>query len=818
MVAGVAAVLGACVASETTPCEDGSVCAVGLVCARVADQPLCVDPGQLAACGELPELAPCDLGVCHDHVCLPVGCGNGRVDPGEQCDDGNNAGGDGCAADCASDETCGNGVIDLVTGEACDDGAAGAGLSHDGCTGTCVTETPRWSITPRLAELLAVTSGRTSALAFDPLRNRAIGFGANAGIAATFTWDGARFTLLDPPLSPPGRIGANFVFDTHRDRAVLFGGGSLDDTWEWDGVTWTNQPVTVHPAARQGASSAYDAAGRRMVVFGGTVPGSTTRLGDTWQWDGVTWTQLATPGPPPRTEATLAYDPRRGVLVLFGGLDANGAVVDETWELAGSTWTRRTPPSSPPARHGHVMAFDPVDGRTLIHGGYGAASDTWAWDGTTWTQLADDVPGNTHYLVQTDRGQHPRLLTPTGNYRWTGSGWTLEQGIEGTAMALRFMAGAADLAGHRVVIHGGLKGIGTSNFPHSQTVIWAGGWTTLPVPGVTPGPILFGAMAYDARRREFVLFGGSRADVAIAETWVFDGEAWTQRTPATSPPARAGHTLVYDAARGVTVLFGGINGVPPSGLLADTWTWDGTTWTKQATTSAPSPRRDMAATYDPDHENIVLFGGNTGVSIPNGETWLWDGQTWTQQPVAGPNPRFTSAIAWDAARRRAVLFGGGTAGSVSFNDAWEWDGSRWTALPASPPLRRRSGHLMTSSTDGPGVLSFGGADTTMIEDVAWLRWTSSAPDETCNRRDDDHDGRGAASCTDDPDCWSTCTPTCPPGTSCPADARRCGDGVCEPGRETCVNCFEDCGACAPRCGDFSCNGAESIASCPGDCA
>ena len=36
-------------------------------------------------------------------------CGNGKVDPGEQCDDGNNVNGDGCEADCTPEvvsETC----------------------------------------------------------------------------------------------------------------------------------------------------------------------------------------------------------------------------------------------------------------------------------------------------------------------------------------------------------------------------------------------------------------------------------------------------------------------------------------------------------------------------------------------------------------------------------------------------------------------------------------------------------------------------------------------------------------------------------------
>ena len=39
-------------------------------------------------------------------------CGNGNLDPGEECDDGNTADGDGCSAACESE--CGNGVLDGV--------------------------------------------------------------------------------------------------------------------------------------------------------------------------------------------------------------------------------------------------------------------------------------------------------------------------------------------------------------------------------------------------------------------------------------------------------------------------------------------------------------------------------------------------------------------------------------------------------------------------------------------------------------------------------------------------------------------------------
>ncbi|MFZ6184744.1 DUF4215 domain-containing protein [Nannocystis pusilla] len=61
-------------------------------------------------------------------------CGNGELDPGEQCDDGNAVDGDGCEADCAfaSVELCGNGMVD--DGEECDDGNDD---NSDACHDTC---------------------------------------------------------------------------------------------------------------------------------------------------------------------------------------------------------------------------------------------------------------------------------------------------------------------------------------------------------------------------------------------------------------------------------------------------------------------------------------------------------------------------------------------------------------------------------------------------------------------------------------------------------------------------------------------------------
>jgi cysteine-rich repeat protein len=65
----------------------------------------------------------------------PVLCGDGLVEGGEECDDGNNAPGDGCAADCTIEPFCGDGTLD--DGEECDDGNNAPG---DGCDPDCIVE------------------------------------------------------------------------------------------------------------------------------------------------------------------------------------------------------------------------------------------------------------------------------------------------------------------------------------------------------------------------------------------------------------------------------------------------------------------------------------------------------------------------------------------------------------------------------------------------------------------------------------------------------------------------------------------------------
>ena len=113
-----------------------TLCLVGALAACSGDsavpppgQPAedCLTPGDEDGNG----LADCSDPVCAAVSDCQIACGNGKLDPGEQCDDGNNFNSDGCESDCTRPK-CGNGILDI--GEKCDDGNA---LNGDGCDANC---------------------------------------------------------------------------------------------------------------------------------------------------------------------------------------------------------------------------------------------------------------------------------------------------------------------------------------------------------------------------------------------------------------------------------------------------------------------------------------------------------------------------------------------------------------------------------------------------------------------------------------------------------------------------------------------------------
>jgi cysteine-rich repeat protein len=86
-----------------------------------------VDPGEQC---DPPDAASCSA-TCQ---IVNPSCGDGILDAGEDCDDANTVGGDGCRANC-TDEECGDFIQDPQ--ETCDDGNT---TPTDGCSASCQDE------------------------------------------------------------------------------------------------------------------------------------------------------------------------------------------------------------------------------------------------------------------------------------------------------------------------------------------------------------------------------------------------------------------------------------------------------------------------------------------------------------------------------------------------------------------------------------------------------------------------------------------------------------------------------------------------------
>jgi hypothetical protein len=185
-----------------------------------------------------------------------------------------------------------------------------------------------------------------------------------------------------------------------------------------------------------------------------------------------------------------------------------------------------------------------------------------------------------------------------------------------------------------------------------ETWIWTGTKWVQKRPVHTPPAIGGFAVTYDAARQQVVLFGGVLCGEGINsnETWVWDGADWTQKFPVTNPSGRTRHSLAYDAARREVVLFGGDDSV---GLLADTWTWDGTAWVEKHPMNSPPPLRGPGMAFDAGRLELLLVGVKPGIF---GGTWVWDGDNWSEKVLTNnPNLGPFLAIAYDAVRARVVM-------------------------------------------------------------------------------------------------------------------------------------------------------------------
>ncbi|HEX5050403.1 MAG TPA: hypothetical protein VFZ65_01395 [Planctomycetota bacterium] len=251
-------------------------------------------------------------------------------------------------------------------------------------------------------------------LAYDPSTQHVYAFGGGSESSTyysdTWQWDGTNWAQVPTTSSEPfRRIGCCFcsdgvgalMFGGYRPGFGIGGGAPicLGDTWRLYQGQWSQLAGgPLGSGTFQRAHAAMARSNQGVILFGGTATVTLPApLGDTWRWNGSTWTQLALPvSPPPRTRHVMTFDSTRGVVVLFGGDPGVllAPLLGDTWEFDGTTWVQRFPAHSPAPRASAAFAYMPHVQKALLFGGTGAGvtNDTWAWDGTDWTLQTGGSP------------------------------------------------------------------------------------------------------------------------------------------------------------------------------------------------------------------------------------------------------------------------------------------------------------------------------------------------------------------------------------------------------------------------------------------
>ncbi len=394
------------------------------------------------------------------------------------------------------------------------------------------------------------------------------------------------------------------------------------------------------------------------------VVGSTAGL----RWENV---QPDVIGPGRRSDMGVAYDQKRGVIVLFGGFNGQ-SLENDTWEWDGHRWQEVTPLGISPSPRRTRMVYDSRRERVVMVAGGGLVtspeSDVWEWNGSTWTDVT------------------PPGVGPTVTNH--GIAYDSRRGV--------------------VIVQGGFDGTGLSD----QTWEWDGTSWTMHDGSVRPYDDIYPGVAFDENTDSMIMFGG--ADTGLTQPEGLAHDVWIYE-PCPSPPPvpntcgastgmRWRHAVSFSAP-------------PPAG-----------TWPADRSDPMITFHRGLS------QQRLLMFGGedrDTGMAL--GDVWAWDSsiEQWVTPGNGldpGPQPRFNAAMTHFGANDELFVFGGFTDGNNYLTDVSAHDGSRWIRafsilpnVPSPTPTVSRRDHMMVGGpvvplppppgvTVGtlPGVLAFGG--------------------------------------------------------------------------------------------------------------
>jgi serine/threonine-protein kinase PknK len=497
---------------------------------------------------------------------------------------------------------------------------------------------------------------------------------------------------------------------TWRDNPIVLGGwtgadaksGATDQVWRVVNGQWTPLPHLLQPRAAAAAATVGD----RIIVTGG-VDANGGLLNTTEIFDGTTWT-LGAPLPTPRRMLAAAAAADGKLMYTVGGSNGNADLTAvEAYDPVAKTWTALAGLPQPRSDLGVAIA----DGRLVAVGGVSGGQVlnsvsvldlmTKTWDGlpgmaTARHGMAVDAVGKSVYAIGGSTAVGDKEVVSTAEVLQLPAR-KIQPAAQWRSLPAaptpRLMM-AWTVLGDKIWIMSGLRNGEVLSTVESYDPK-TGAWATGP-PLPTP---LHHATAATYRGEVVVIGGGTKVDnVADASNKVFAlrGGNWVDLPSLKHARAAAAAAVVGDKL----VVVGGQNAKQ---VVAQTEVFDGSSWSDAA--DMPTPREHLAAVSDGTYVYAV---GGRHLSADKNSAALerFDPQSgkWTTL-VGMPTPRGSYGATYIDGRIVAV--GGEEPTQVlAVAEMYDIAEGKWSTLPPMPTAR----HGEAVATVGNTVYVIGGAN------------------------------------------------------------------------------------------------------------
>ncbi len=550
----------------------------------------------------------------------------------------------------------------------------------------------------------------------------------------------AGWALLNPP---PGRSAGGVAWDRSRGQMYVLGGrggATHADLWVYSAArnVWTPLHPTGAAVPRLSAHSAvWDPEGDQLLIFGGFGSDRTDGL---WAYHPAdNRLERLTPGgltPPGRGYHSAVWTGH--AMLVFGGVGGRFDLFDDLWSYdpRANAWTEmQMDEPRPTARFYQSAAWDPVDERLLVFGGFdiatGLLEDFWSYSPAeqSWTQLfpSDRWPPSRLSASMTWDSARQQLLLYGGGcggcyrddlwiYQPATDTWQLQPMPQGRPRARGGQGAVWDEDGQRMLVFAGGESLNDlwSYRPENNS------WTRL-TPTVAMLPALGGAQSvWDARHGQMVIFAGDPGTADPGPPDVVRGyrpasNGWDEVTTSGGPRLRTGHTVVWDDELEQALVYGGRR---DDGTVSDElWSYQpaGNRWTRLADGSSGPPARAFhSAAWDPRARQLWIFGGlgTSGAALDDLWSYRLASGTWERVSAApGPKARARHTAVWDTVAGEMLVYGGYRDQEGYTSEVWSYrpEDGRWTLRePNGPAPVGRSRHAAAWDAANRRMLIFGG--------------------------------------------------------------------------------------------------------------